>query len=80
MTGMGRRLPIRIRPLQVLQYLPNGMDPSHFYPASQWAKMGIELTIDKVGGSEMKIKTLSIDLAKRVYFTCMASIRTGRRS
>ena len=33
------------------------MDPSHFYPASLWAKMGIELTIDKVGGSEMKIKT-----------------------
>jgi transposase len=43
------------------------MDPSHFYPASQWAKMGIELTIDKVGGSEMKIKTLGIDLAKSVF-------------
>ena len=45
----------------------NGMDPSHFYPASQWAKMGIEITIDKVGGSEMKIKTLGIDLAKSVF-------------
>lgn len=43
------------------------MDPSHFYPASQWAKMGIELTIDKVGGSEMKIKTLGIDLAKSIF-------------
>ena len=43
------------------------MDPSHFYPASQWAKMGIEITIDKAGGSEMKITTLGIDLAKNVF-------------
>ena len=43
------------------------MNPSHFYPASQWVKMGIQLTIDKVGGSEMKIETLGIDLAKSVF-------------
>jgi transposase len=29
--------------------------------------MGIEITIDKVGGSEMKIKTLGVDLAKNVF-------------